>query len=279
MRANAGPPVLSSPTKLALCALLVHAGLSAQQDRPTFRAGVQSIEVDVRVTDRNGKAVRGLTKNDFTLLDDGVPQMITSATFVDLAVESPVSRLVGRVPDTGIATNRGSGRMWVILLGGVGLRARLVAKQFIEEALGPNDQVAVIPAGGNMSAAQGFTRSRSLLSAAIDRLAASEHALPEFFGDRNGFQVLEDVCNRLGQVAGRRKAVLYFDPPGMFIPEPGNLGAASVFFDQRDALRAATRNNVAIYVVSTEGLPSSIDASTGSVPAGSSSRLVAQAGL
>jgi Ca-activated chloride channel family protein len=243
-------------------ALLAEVLSQAQNVPPTFRGGVESIEVDVRVIDRDGKAVRDLSREDFTLLEDGVPQAITSLTFVDLGKESPLTPLsaVGAV-ESDIATNRGTGRMWVMMLGQRGERARLTARRFVEEAMGPNDQAAVIL--GSMSASQGFTRNRNLILAAIDRLEFGEDAFSDAVRARNGFQILEDVCKRLGLIAGRRKAVLYFDPPAVFGAEN-----PALFLDQRDALRAATRNNVAVHVISTAGLS-----------AEPGSRLVEQAGL
>ena len=226
----------------------------APQDQPpTFRASVQYIEVDVRVTDREGRVVRDLAKDDFVLLDDGRPQTISTATFVNLEIESPVTRRLPGTIDTDVASNAGTGRMWVMLLGGYGLRARHVARQFVNEALGPNDEVAVVPVHGTMSSAQGFTRSRALMLAGINRLQSDS---PEEFGGDSvvrAYQVLEELCVRLGRVGGRRKAVLFFDPPKFFMPL-GNPSDASRIFAQRDALRAATRNNVAVYVVSTQGL-------------------------
>jgi VWFA-related protein len=252
----------------------VPAALPLQQqpsDSPVFRGSVQSIEVDVRVTDRNGAVVRGLTKDDFTLLEDGKPQTIATASFVDLEIESPVTRMVRGVIDSDVATNAGVGRMWVILLGssaGSGLsssgrasRARSAAQTFVEEALGPNDQVAVINVHGTMGTAQAFTRNRTLLLEAIDRLD-EENSNP-YNTTRIAYQVLEDVCNRLGRMVGR-KAVLFFDPPAFFSvegpPPNGPDGRATMSNDasnyqyQRDALAAATRNNVAIYVVGTAGI-------------------------
>ena len=245
---------------LAVCAAATaaHPHADAQQDQPpTFRTGVQYVEVDVRVTDSNGRVVRNLKKADFTLVDDGQPQTISEATFVDLEADSPVTRRVPGTIEPDVATNAGGGRMWVMLLGGYGLRgqqvgprAQQLARQFVNQALGPNDEVAVVPVYGTMSSAQGFTRNRTLMLNAIDRQQGDSVVQA---GDPVivAFQVLEDLCVRLGRVGGRRKAVLFFDPPALFQPPPNGVAA---FFAQRDALRAATRNNVAIYVVSTDGL-------------------------
>jgi VWFA-related protein len=210
--------------------------------------------VDVRVTDSQGRVIRDLTREDFTILEDGRPQAIASFSLVDLDVDSPVTPVAPDIVEGDVATNASGGRMWVLLLGGVGEQARFPARRFIQHSLGPLDEVAVVHLHGTMSGAQGFTSNRRLLLAAIDRLPDT---LPvRLDADNIAYRVLEDLCLRLGQTGGRRKAVIFFDPPKFFAPAgpSGDPGEQLVWFDQRDAIRAATRNNVAIYVVSTEGL-------------------------
>src|SRR5215216_4066364 len=61
-----------------LCAafvLGVSVTLAAQQ--PTFRSGTQTVPLYITVTDAAGRLVPGLTKEDFTVLDNGIPQDIT----------------------------------------------------------------------------------------------------------------------------------------------------------------------------------------------------------
>ena len=255
------PAVLTAAAIAVLGSGAITAQPPPQTQPPVFRGSVQSIQVDVRVTDQNGRAVRNLRREDFTLIEDNVPQAITSASFVDLEVESPVTPMSPDAIDSDVATNAGVGRMWVILLGDFGGRARDAARIFVQESLGPNDQVAIINVHGTMSRAQAFTRNRTLMLEAIDRLG-EEPDNPGVDTTRIAYNVLEDVCNRLGRVAGR-KAVLFFDPPRFFGSSgpAGSVGLGAPInndtghhFDQRDALAAATRNNVAIYVVSTAGI-------------------------
>ena len=54
--------------------------LTAQQ--PTFRAGVTLVSTDVIPRDQNGRFVTDLTRENFTVLEDGQPQTITSFTVV-----------------------------------------------------------------------------------------------------------------------------------------------------------------------------------------------------
>src|SRR5688572_15533278 len=65
------------------------AGLSALQQRPVFRAGVETVQVDVVVRDRSGQPVRGLTADDFVILDRGKPQPVVTFTAVERQPEAP----------------------------------------------------------------------------------------------------------------------------------------------------------------------------------------------
>jgi VWFA-related protein len=67
-------------TKLAAIVAAI-AVLGAQP--PTFRAGVEGVRVDVKVTS-GGRPVGGLTARDFDLRDSGVPQQIDSVTLEDV---------------------------------------------------------------------------------------------------------------------------------------------------------------------------------------------------
>jgi len=55
--------------------LLAHQ--ATQQQPPTFRTTTSLVPIDVHVVDKDGKAVTDLTKADFTITEDGVPQTIT----------------------------------------------------------------------------------------------------------------------------------------------------------------------------------------------------------
>jgi hypothetical protein len=50
--------------------------LCAQQKPPVFRAKIDLMQLDVTVLDKKGVPVRGLTKDDFVLLEDDKPQTI-----------------------------------------------------------------------------------------------------------------------------------------------------------------------------------------------------------
>jgi hypothetical protein len=52
------------------------ASVKAHQQAP-FRTATRLVEVHVVVTDRSRKPVEGLTRADFTITEDGVPQSIS----------------------------------------------------------------------------------------------------------------------------------------------------------------------------------------------------------
>ena len=48
------------------------------QQPPVFRAGTNQVRVDVTVLDHKGEPVTDLTKDDFDVREDGIPQAIDS---------------------------------------------------------------------------------------------------------------------------------------------------------------------------------------------------------
>lgn len=260
---------LDWPRRGILTLLLVPAVLIGQsrQEPPTFRSGVQSIDVDVLVTDKSGNAVRGLTKGDFTLIEDDAPQQISTFSFVDLPVIPAAARkadISGVEPD--VVTNTASGRMYVMVLTRRDQRVRLVARRFVEESVGPNDQMAVIQLCGSMSASLGFTTNRHLMLEAIDRILIGATGGDDTRSDDVRsvlcdaivqFKIIEEMADRLSLVPGRRKVVAWFDPPSVFHGANGP-DAVGERFAQRDAVRALNRSNTAIYVVSTDGLTTTL---------------------
>ena len=79
--------------KATICLALLAAGivLSAQQQspRPTFRAGINAVVVDVRVVDRDGRFIRDLDKDDFQVFEDDQEQTITTFDLIDVPAATP----------------------------------------------------------------------------------------------------------------------------------------------------------------------------------------------
>jgi hypothetical protein len=66
-----------------LCLAALPSERQYPQPPPRSRAGVEAVVLDVSVLDREGRPVRGLTRSDFTVLEDGHPQELMTVTAVD----------------------------------------------------------------------------------------------------------------------------------------------------------------------------------------------------
>ena len=271
------------------CALAVLSGVAAQTPAnappqpPTFRAAVQLIEIDVAVTDQQGRFVNDLTKGDFEVFEDGMRQPVASLTLFNLPIEALPAPGPGVEPlEPDVVSNLVEGRIYVMLLDCCAptlssQTAQLWGRRFVDEAIRPNDLMAVVHVQGSISDGQGFTSSKRLMRQAIDRYLRAPGV--ETGGDncarllklRTTYEAIEDVALRLGNVTGRRKAILWvngdipYDPNVTFgsssgpdqPPCSGAAVASSVSFMHRDAIRAATRHNVAIYPIDPAGLSTS----------------------
>ena len=159
---------------------------SAQPPEVTFRVEVNYVEEDVRVVDRNGNFVRGLKREDFQVTEDGKPQKVNTFGMVDIPV-TPVRRplFLGQdampiEPDVVSNERVMDGRLYLLLLDDyhtAPLRSQNVknlARRFVLEKLGPNDQAAVIPTSGVLRGSQEFTQNRRLLVEAINNFVGQK---------------------------------------------------------------------------------------------------------
>src|SRR6266480_122016 len=86
------PTVIAASAFLAMAWLGVSAQQSppvASQSQPTFRTGINYIELPVRVTDRQGNFVRDLKQADFQVFEDGWKQDISIFNLVDMPPPDP----------------------------------------------------------------------------------------------------------------------------------------------------------------------------------------------
>jgi VWFA-related protein len=81
-------PCLAALVVLATSAIIGQQP-AVQQPTPVFRSGVDLVLVDVVVRDRTGSVVKGLTADDFELLEDGVRQQIRTFAFEEITTAAP----------------------------------------------------------------------------------------------------------------------------------------------------------------------------------------------
>jgi VWFA-related protein len=150
---------------------------SARQ-APTFQVSVNYVDVDVNVIDAAGNFVRGLTRDDFQVFEDGKPQSIDTFSYVEIPIErQPRFLVAGRPVSSDVRSNReaAAGRVYVIVLDDLDVGAmrttqvRKSAREFVEKYFGANDMAAVVATSGRSDLAQEFTSDPQLLLTAIDK--------------------------------------------------------------------------------------------------------------
>ena len=151
---------------------------TADQPSVTFRVEINYVEVDAAVFDRQGRFVNDLTRDDFQVLEEGVPQDVSAFSLVNIPIERAERPLFARnhiEPDVATNATPFEGRVYVLVLDDLQtapLRTPLVrraARQFIEQAMAANDVAAVVYTSGRGEAGQEFTSSKRLLAASVDR--------------------------------------------------------------------------------------------------------------
>jgi len=141
---------------------------------PAVRVSARLVLVDAVVTDKSGRRITDLKKDDFTVLENGKPQQVSAFSFE--VPESP-SRRPTLPPN--VYTNRPeydmpNGPLTILLLDGLntGLAdqgyARSQMLKYLGNQLQPGQPVAVYTLAGSLRLLQDFTGDVDLLKAAIE---------------------------------------------------------------------------------------------------------------
>jgi VWFA-related protein len=162
-----------STTTLALLvalALPVGAQSPRPQEIPVYGVGVGVVAVPVFVTDKNGKAVAGLTAADFEIEDQGRKTDVVAFQAVDVSNAMPAA-------EAGTIVQAAARRQFLLLFDlmfstPTGLmRAREAAIRFVNESFAPSDLAAAATFGQTgVQLLVGFTTDRAQLARAISGL-------------------------------------------------------------------------------------------------------------
>jgi VWFA-related protein len=163
--------------------------------KPTrvFPAEVEQVTVDVVVLDKRGEPVTGLTRDDFTVLDEGQPQSIATFDVVrpgeSAGARGPASPAARSSLATNLAKPTERSRLFVIVFDDLHMSplnaraAKAAVASFVEKGLQEGDRVLLIATGG---AAWWTTR---LEAGRGDLLAVLKHL--------DGRRVQENAAERL----------------------------------------------------------------------------------
>jgi VWFA-related protein len=278
----------SAVTLVVVGSLALTLGVRAQQPppsseppQPAFRTGVDLVQVDVSVLDKDRLPVQGLAATDFTVKEDGKVRPAVAFSMVEIP---PRPSLAGAAPWTrdiapDVITNEvpREGRLVVILFDRT-IRAadRPSAQrtaQAVVDQLGPADLAAVVYTSRGVP--QNFTSDRRLLRSAITRPtmglsdadlqntgeagSREEDALVERGNPGEcrcgvcSLDAMTRIADALKDVPQRRKMLVFL---GSMLPvQTASSGCGGMVKDSREKLfRAAGVANLAIHTFDTNRL-------------------------
>jgi VWFA-related protein len=156
-------------------AFAVALATSPAQERPplTFSAQAEVILVDVVVLDGEGRPVRGLTREDFTVLEDGRPQPVIGFEARDLGAAAP--GVVPAAPAGAATAPAGRGRTLALVVDDLGISPLTVTtvkqavQRWLETQADPRDEVTLVTSSGDLWWSDTAGSGKGDLLAVLDR--------------------------------------------------------------------------------------------------------------
>jgi VWFA-related protein len=171
----------------------------------TIRISTQLVQLDAVVTDKTGKVVKGLSKNDFELFDGGKRQEISFFEFVDAepstrpnaAAEPSAAEQQAAIQGAGVGDVR---RIFAFVIDDLTMQpsdlvyVRDMLTNFVDNRMQPTDLVAIVRVVGGESLLQQFTTDKNLLKRTILKLTPRTSAF-------NAFNQYEDAAHTTSTAA------------------------------------------------------------------------------
>jgi len=189
-------------------------------DEDVVKISTTLIQVDVSVTDKDGKQVTDVKPEEFEIFENGSKQKITNFSYISVPtrtnVEATRSEIraknkidkTNHIPPVPTKLKPNEVRRTIALVvDDLGIsfagnkHAKDTLKRFVNEQMQPNDLVAIIRASGGSGVFQQFTSDKRLLLASIDKIKPNVFKV-------NSFVPLSNVGGAAGeaQALARREA-------------------------------------------------------------------------
>lgn len=237
-----------------------------QVQRPTFTRFIDLVTTDVIVRDGAGQFVADLTKDDFEVFEDDVPQEIASVQLVhggrtfNLQAPPPPPPQEGIILPQARPTNDAAGRIFLFFVDDLHMsfrdtpRIRQLFEKMSRTLLHEGDMFGIVSTGTS-SIAIDLTYDRKRMDEAIKKISGSALKPSELIEGPQGpngpselryrahvaFSTAYDIVNNLSKVQNRRKAVIYvsngydFNPfEGARFGDPNIVGMKNERYQQMD---------------------------------------------
>ena len=230
--------------RLSLVVGILSCGLigSARQPDPSFATLSNLVVVPTLVLDKRGELLRGLTIDDFEVLEDGKPMPIEAFVAPGDGNAAAEGRLVVLVLDNLVSPPE------------LAPQVRRIATSFVKR-MSAADTISVITVSGGRS----VTSDRQAeLEAAIDRFRPFVGETTRTPGElaASGLEAIIRLSDQLGKVPHRRKVMVFIGAASVFSPqEPSAFEDRGPSLSERwfDAIRVTARENVSVYAVDPLG--------------------------
>ena len=272
---------------LLLFALLTGAGKAQEpsastggESRTVIRTTVRRVVLDVVVTDPKGAPAAGLTKNDFTVTEDGRPQRILSfdANGFSPAMDYVPPPLPPQPANTfiNLPATPEKGPLYVLLYdltdmddpshsnspeAGEQMIARQQIVKFIQDKP-EGTRFAIFVRSDGLHLVQGFTADKQLLYQAIDPKNPKPH-VPMVFLDGSNYgrgyplsalYTLHYIASFVEGLPGRKNLIWFSSqfPLPLFASDPN-----AIYYQEetKATLDTLAQNQIAVYPVDARGVP------------------------
>lgn len=228
---------------------------STQEGQPTFRVNIDLVTMDAIVRNAQDQFVADLTKDEFQIFEDGVPQTITSFTMVhggrvhNLLEPPPPPTEEGVILPPARPRNDTTGRIFLIIVDDLHLdfrntgRIRDLFKRMLRDLVHEGDMFSIVSTGPS-SLAIDPTYDRKVLEESIKKItgnglrsadiiqgAESAQGPSEVrYRAHVAFSTAFDMLRQLEKITNRRKAVVWVSNGYDFNPfAESRLGEDPVF--------------------------------------------------
>jgi VWFA-related protein len=211
---SANPPAQPSTNQSAPVAVPMPASppassqSSKQNPASVLRTSSDLVRIDVEVTDKSGKPIKGLRADQFVVTDNGKPQAISTFSYADIeSIEAagtedakpivvPVDNEGPNAPSSDAISDQLRDRRLIVLFFDLTsmqtddlIRAHDAARKFVKQQMTKADVVAVVAFSTRLNVLANFTNDRAIIDKAIAQLTAnssSDLANPLYAAAENG---------------------------------------------------------------------------------------------
>jgi VWFA-related protein len=241
---------------------------AAPGQKPTFRVTVDLVTNDVIARDAQGQFVADLTKDDFEIYEDGVPQQIASLVLVhggrvsNLALPPPAAPPEGIILPPARPTNDASGRIFLLFIDDLHLdfkntaRVRDLLKKIKGTLIHQGDMFGIV-SSGTSSIAIDLTYDLKRIDEALKKVMGGALKPTDIIQGPEGqegptevryrahvaFASAAEMLENLAKIHNRRKALIYVSNGYDFNPFEKSRTGQAEFFENRFGTQANPNAN------------------------------------